>query len=324
MTDTVTDPLTDPDRSPVYIVGRRHSGTTFLDVALGSAEDIRSLGEIVTGLHNGEREVLGSGESLATSPFWSDARRLHRERTGRDLLEDGEWLYRKSNIKHFFSALFADVREHPRLVALPGTQRRADGHPARGRRGAAHPRLEQGVHPRTDVPQGLRARARDPHGQEPGRHRRLALLPHPRQEHAGRLHEDALQARPLPVPGPDGDGRGVVDGGHGGRGVDEAPLPRAVVLDVSYERLCNDPASEFRRIAAFLGTDLEEVVGRIERGEPLAASDTVGGNELKLAGSFTFVPNAEGRRHLPALYRWGIHLCAAPGYLLRRFVVRFD
>jgi len=96
------------------------------------------------------------------------------------------------------------------------------------------------------------------------------------------------------------------------------------VLDVSYERLCTDPATEFRRLAAFLGTDLDEVIERIEKREPLLAGDTVGGNELKLAGSFTFVPNAEGRRHLPAPYRWGIHACAFPGYVLRRLVARFD
>ena len=309
--------------APIYIVGRRHSGTTFLDVALGSSDRIRSLGEIVTGLHNGEREVLAGGETLASSPFWSGARRLHRERTGRDLLEDGEWLYRLSSIKRFASALFADAATHPlwsRYRTLNRDLMDTLARCADGRRI---------LDSNKEYTRGLMFLK--------GYERALVLHMVRNPVAIAGSHYYRIREKDMPVgfmkrhfrPGPFLFPVLMVTVGLSWTvGMVAAALTKARhpgrVLDISYERLCDDPAGEFRRIGAFLGVDLEPVVARIERGEPLSASHTVGGNELKLDGSFTFVPNAEGRRHLPAPYRWGIHLFALPGYALRRLAVRFD
>jgi hypothetical protein len=96
------------------------------------------------------------------------------------------------------------------------------------------------------------------------------------------------------------------------------------VLHVSYEALCTDPAAELRRIGAFAGIDLAEAIAQVEQGAPIPLRHTIAGNEEIKSddGTFTFVPNASGRRRMPWPYRVGATALSAPGRAFAALVIR--
>lgn len=321
---TVDDslPTASSELQPIYIIGRRHSGTTFIDVVVGSCDGVTSLGEIVTGLHNGESEEISGGLTLGTSPFWSRARAIHTERTGRDLLEDGEELYQLSSIQRFASAYVSNVNRSTTwrhyasmnkdliasLSAAAGGDRILDSNKEYTRglmflKGLSGARVLHVVRNPVSIAGSHYFRVREK-GMPIGFMKRhfqagpwllpILMLTVGLSWTVGMMAACLLKAR-----------------------------FRGRILDVSYERLCDDPEHELDRIGHFLGVDLSPVSAKVVAGEPLYVEHTVGGNELKQDGSFTFVANSRGRRQLPATYRVGMHATAWPGYLLCR-LLQFD
>jgi hypothetical protein len=69
-----------------------------------------------------------------------------------------------------------------------------------------------------------------------------------------------------------------------------------------YEDLRDRPAEAVRAIGAAFGLPLDDVAGRIERGEPFPVGHNVGGNHIRREGAVRFDPRAEKVR--PAPPRW--------------------
>ena len=56
-------------------MGRGHSGSTILDILLGSSAQVESVGELIAGLSRSDREVCSCGAAMPACPFWSEVRR---------------------------------------------------------------------------------------------------------------------------------------------------------------------------------------------------------------------------------------------------------
>jgi hypothetical protein len=57
----------------IYIMGRGHSGSTILDILLGSSAALESVGELVAGIAN-PQHVCSCGAPLVDCPFWGRVR----------------------------------------------------------------------------------------------------------------------------------------------------------------------------------------------------------------------------------------------------------
>lgn len=299
----------------VYIAGRGHSGTTFLDVLLGNARNVESFGELVSGLSRGLGEACSCGESLGDCEFWTEVRHRYRAAYDRDLIEDGRWLYRHSDVRRFTQAWRADSTE--------------------GGWSAEYVRLNNAIFKTLSEVSGCAVLV-DSNKEFT---RALAILRGSELSKVIHLHRDAV----------------AVIGSYYYRQTKGMPLkfmkrefhPRHTrflaltlpalgwsvgmilgwvlklrfadrVLNVSYERLCLDPRMELQRIADFASMDLDTVIEGVENRAAFPVGHNIGGNELRHDGSFTFIPNVHGRRKIPWPYRLMTRLLALPGMAVRR------
>lgn len=76
------------------------------------------------------------------------------------------------------------------------------------------------------------------------------------------------------------------------------------VLRVRYEDLVGDPPGALRRIGAFAGLDLEDLVRKVEADEPLEVGHNVAGNRLRFRDSIQIRPDFSWRNRMSALLRW--------------------
>ncbi len=63
----------------IYISGRGHSGSTMLDIMLGNASDIQSVGELVAGM-GGYEAKCSCGEKFKNCNYWTEVRREFEKR----------------------------------------------------------------------------------------------------------------------------------------------------------------------------------------------------------------------------------------------------
>lgn len=76
------------------------------------------------------------------------------------------------------------------------------------------------------------------------------------------------------------------------------------VLRVRYEDLATDPVGQLRRIGAFAGVKLDDLVRKVEAGEPLAVGHNVAGNRLRFREEIRIRPDFTWRERMPAPLRW--------------------
>ena len=70
-------------------------------------------------------------------------------------------------------------------------------------------------------------------------------------------------------------------------------------LRVRYEDIISSPVREVERIEVFAGINLEEVKGKNVQGEPFSISHNIGGNHMRMVGSFVFNPKKSRRNSVP-------------------------
>jgi len=89
----------------VYIMGRGHSGTTVLDSILGNAQDIESVGELISG---GDRfEALCScGQVFRDCIFWTRVRDRFEQETNMPWELGISSVKHLSHIRYFLKVLF--------------------------------------------------------------------------------------------------------------------------------------------------------------------------------------------------------------------------
>ncbi len=303
----------------LYIAGRMHCGSTFLNVLLGAAPTAFPIGELVNGLKRGPQEICACGEPLESCPVWSKIAADYAATTGRDFFEDGKWLYDQADIKKFPTAYRAGNAE-PWATYY---QRQNDVLAAIGRVSGA----DIGIDSSKEFTRALLTLRADPKA------RVIHLIRKPvpivgsyywRQTKGSKFYfmkrsYDLAKLRfPALMLVAGSWNAGVIAGWF---------LERAApgrVLHVSYEAFCTDPDAELARMGDFAGLDLSDVRAKVAAGSALPLQHALGGNdEIKTGdGTFTFVPNAGGRRAMPALYRWGASVFSAPGRLFQAVALK--
>lgn len=89
------------------------------------------------------------------------------------------------------------------------------------------------------------------------------------------------------------------------------------VLRVRYEDLATAPAAELRRVGAFAGLELDDLIAKVEADAPLAVGHNVAGNRLRFRDEIRIRPDFSWREAMPAPYRWALTAGLAP--LLLRY-----
>lgn len=91
---------------------------------------------------------------------------------------------------------------------------------------------------------------------------------------------------------------------------------RARSLRVRYEDLVERPDEELERIGRFLGRDLAEVRRKVREGEPFPVGHNTGGNRMRQGGAVRLRVDREWERRLPRLDRAVFWVLAWPWALL--------
>lgn len=283
----------------IYIMGRPHSGSTILDIVLGNSAAIESVGELVSGLG---REATGDscacGETILDCPYWGAVRRAFA--AGAPVAWETA---RDSSVRH------AHVRNLPRtLVAGPGNA-------AMRALGAASSQFARAVSAVSGKPHILDSSKEPTRGLMLLRFcpeaRVIHLVRDPRRavaSHYWRFYayggyfkflRRKYHARSMLVPFM------FLAAASWTMGNLICELGRwfaaGRVVRVRYEDLCARPAEELRRIGQGFGVPLEDLIGKLERGEPMPIGHNIGGNEIRNDGRVAFRPEKGSSHDLP---RW--------------------
>lgn len=312
----------------LFILSRAHSGSTILDILLGSSERVAGCGEIITGLqqrHTGYPCTCGA--TVADCPFWQAVRAATVAGGGSS--PDLDW-------DAFAEASIAQAHK----LRIPATWWAA------ATPGRAPPRLAWLADATRRLAQAIRGTSGKPVVLDSSKLPSRALflikfLPETRVIHLVRDPRSVLASHWWRF--------GIKDTWLAERRLYRGPLaPLAFVeaalfwllgnllfeliarrdarrsIRIRYEDLRDRPAVELRRIGAAFGLPLEDVIARLERGDGFRVGHMAGGNAVRLTGEVRFDPGWERKREpLPAtLERLTVLLCwpmmLRYGYSLRR------
>ena len=282
----------------LYVMGRGHSGSTILDILLGGGAAVESVGELVSGLEWYEAGTpCACGAPMRECPYWAEVRRRF-EAEGHDWAELARASRRQTDVRRWLPTRLAG-RDDPGLCRLAAVTR------SLARAIAAVSGKPHVLDSNKEVARGLfllrylpEARVvhlvRDPRGIQRSHHWRLrdrrGFL-FMRRRFAGRGTAPLLLLLAA--------ASWTVGNALGELTRRAAP---GRVLRLRYEDLCDDPAGAVRAIGAAFGLPVEDIVAKLEDGEPFPVGHNVGGNHIRHAGAVRFDAGAEGAR--PPLPRW--------------------
>ncbi|WP_054031401.1 sulfotransferase family protein [Desulfatitalea tepidiphila] len=281
----------------IYIAGRGHSGSTMLDGMLGNADSVESLGELVSGM--GRYEALCScGEAFSDCPFWSGVRRRYEMISGNAWDDAVRASVKQAHIRNLLWTIMAkrgqkwvnnlaEISEYiAEAVCLDGKCVIVDSSKeitralfllrfvpsSRVIHLVRHPAriLESNYH-RLTIGHGFKFLRRR---FQPKRFFWLFLLLSCVSWIIGNLFAEVTRR-----------------------------FGKERFLRVRYEDIIFSPVQEMGRIEAFAGINLCRVKEKIMRREPFFMGHNIGGNQMRMAGSFVFDPNKSSRSGLPRRYR---------------------
>jgi len=296
----------------LYIIGRGHSGSTMLDAMLGNADQIESVGELVSGM--GRYDALCScGEAFGNCPFWAEVRQRFEENAGVSWNEAVRASRGQAHIKRFPSTLFAPA--HAQWVRrLKGFSEYIAG--AISRSGTA--KKEMVVDSSKEITRALFL---------------LRFVPGSRIIHLVRHPEKVLQSNYYRL-----------KKGSGFKFLRMHFMPRAwfgpfllasatswvignllseVVrkfgrdrfLRVRYEDLISSPIEELDRIEKFIGVSLNDVKRKVREKAAFEVGHNIGGNYMRMQGSFVLDPKKASRGGLPERYVFMVNAICWPLFL---------
>lgn len=307
----------------IYIMGRGHSGSTILDIILGNSARIESVGQLMTGLLDEEHgHVCSCGETMQDCSYWQKV----REAFG---------TVRKGSIEDWREASLA-LAQHAHIRNLPTTFLARPGSPAMRRLAQTSDDVDQAIALATGKQHIVDSSKEPTRGMMLLRFspeaRVVYLVRDPRRlvasyywrfkkrgGHFNFLRRDYYApAMLLPFM--------LAAAASWSMGNLICEIARRFAPErtfrMRYEDLCDAPSAELGRLAKAFDLELDDLIGRIERGEPLAVGHNVGGNQIRNERVVVFSPS-KGKEH--AMPRWLDYLtlvCCWPlmlayGYSLR-------
>ena len=323
----------------IYVMGRGHSGSTILDILMGGGAAAESVGELcilgARGLPGSPSEVVDDpgkkaaavcscGAPIAACPFWTAVRERFAA-SGLEWQPSVRALFDHANVRNFWGTLVAsrDPAKAPRRLAelariVPALEAAITGaagkpHLFNSNKEPTRALFLLKYHPGARVIHLVR----DPRGIVQSHYWRI------RGAHGFRFlrrhYEVGRWAAPFVLLL--AAGSWVVGNLCAELAVRAAPER---VLRLRYEDLRDDPAGAIRAIGAAFGLPVDDVLGRLERGEPFPVGHNVGGNHIRREREVRFDPGTERKRPpLPAWADLATTLVCWPlmrryGYPLRR------
>jgi Sulfotransferase family len=285
----------------LYVMGRGHSGSTILDILLGGGSAVESVGELVSGLsHYDGQERCACGRPIRECPFWAEVRRRF-EAAGHDWAELARVSRRHTDVRRWVPIWLAgpEDSERRRLAALTRAVARAIA----GTAGKPHvldsnKETARGLFLLKYLPEARVIHlVRDPRGILRSHHWRIRDGRGFRFMH--RRYATGRRAAPLLL---------LLSAASWTIGNCLCELARRAapdrVLRLRYEDLRDDPAGAVRAVGAAFGLPVEDVIGKLERGEAFPVGHNLGGNHIRHEQAVRFDPGVENVR--PPLPRWAV------------------
>jgi hypothetical protein len=291
----------------IYVTGYGRSGSTLLDILLGSDEEVLGAGELANLATRvwPRDEYCACGARVGNCAFWRAAVEQWNGRAQGDAVAaysalqhrvEGRWLrgrrspHEVAEYHRLTAGLFST------LAAVSGKRVIVDSSklPARGLALAEIPEIDLRVI----------------HLIRDGRGVAWSLLkPRPKHEAAGL--ERPLPARTVT--------RTAVRWALANLLAERlcAKLGSERAVRVRYEDLVATPQPILHAIGAVVGVDLEPLARAVVSGRPLRPQHQVAGNRLRMASQLSLRPDQEWTALMPARKKWSFQLMC--GHLLRRY-----
>lgn len=302
----------------LYIMSRPHSGSTILDILLGNADDVESVGQLISDIGK-LGNLCACGAEIGDCPFWTAV----RERLASldiDWNEAAISSMRQGHVRNFLRTWAAGPRaaDCRRLAVITEALETAIL-----AQNAKKVLLDSSKEPTRGlfllkyVPSARIIRlVRNPLGSVASHYWRI--------EKQGRFHFLRREYR-RPALAPLflilAAGSWMVGNLLAEIAVRAAPDR---VIRIRYEDLRDDPRRELSRLGEALGIDVRRSIKMLEGGQRFSAGHNIGGNAIRLDQQLRFDPQREAQRQ--RLPRWlelvTLGLCwplmLAYGYPLRR------
>lgn len=304
----------------IYIVGRAHSGSTFIDVMLNACSGIKGCGGILEAYNRGDAELCSCERPISRCEMWSRVEQEYLARSGSPLREDAAALYRMGDIRNFLRARFARLLgsgnkwawyvERSRILGevicnVFGSHSYVDSNKEYTRALL----LLHGIN-NTKVIHVYRS----PVATIASHYYRLKNGS--RIKFLKRTYASGRMDFPLLMLVAAGWSAGMVASSILSIGARER------IYHLDFDAFIKDPVASLEKLAAFLETDLSGAIARIERQDDFAIEHVIGGNEFKHLRQVKFAPDAGNRRRAPLAYRVGAALFAFPGQVVKVLFVR--
>jgi hypothetical protein len=298
----------------IYVLGRGHSGSTILDILLGCAPDVESVGGLAADIGRPDA-VCSCGETIRDCPFWSAVRVGAEQRAGEPWEALVEGMDAASHLRHFPRVAFAPIGDERNRRAFRASRA-----------------VMEAIADVAGTGWVVDSSKEPTRAMLIGRHDDDAVIVHLLRHPVGVLKSVYWRLR-AGVPFKMLRRRVEVDG---------VLFPYMAVVTVSwlvgfvlaglvrlrargrvhtiwFEDLLGQPRAEILRLGEAAGMDVSEVIRRLDAGEPFQVGHNIGGNRIRHQRELTFRPDPEQGRDLPLRYRalanlicWPVLLFAGP------------
>lgn len=276
----------------LYIMGRGHSGSTVLDALLGSGKNLQSVGEIVSGMPRTE-DLCSCGEKIKNCYFWNAVKKKFEEESDYSWNQATEQIVEQAHIKSFYKTWRGhNANDINRLKEINQTLFKSI---------SAVSGNKVVVDSSKEFTRGLFLAKYTANGKIIHLIRNpLAILASNLlriKEGKFKILRYTFKARKTAFPFICLSAAGWLIGNALGELV--GLVERGKVLRVRYEDLCEYPSRELKRIEAFSGHDLTDVIKSIEESKEIKIEHMIAGNRMRNNGSFVFSPSRKSHRKLP-------------------------